>query len=157
MILDGLLLFDTVSAITASNTTQSSTNIIDLLNARDIGVGQGNGFTPQILCLVNNALTTTNSATLKVSAQGSSDSTTWTTYADSPVYSASELSAGVELARFDWPRRRGGSAMPRYLRLLYTVGTGVFSTGAVTSAIVLQTDAGVAGLGLYPPGIAISN
>jgi len=152
MIIDGYLLFDSASTITS---TQVSTNIIDLVNARDMGVGDDPAL--KIMCLVTTALTTTNSATLTVDAQGSTDNSTWTTYASSPAYTAGALVAGRRLFDIDWPRPPSGVSTPRYLRLNYTVGTGIFSAGAVTAALVLDRDDRVNAAGAYPAGINISN
>ena len=152
MILDGNLLLDTAAAITSS---AASTNIIDLANARDMGIGDGDGETPKVLCLVTTTFTTTNSATLQVIFEGSTDGTTWDQYAESTAYAAAALVAGNRLLDIDVPRPGAGQKIPRYLRLYYTVGTGVFSAGAVTSAIVLgRHDNPVPG---YPSGFTVSN
>ncbi len=152
MIIDGLLLFDSAALVTS---TAVSTNIVDLVNARDIGVGDDPAM--KIMVLVTTAITTTNSATLTVSAQGSTDNSTWSTYASSPAYAAATLVAGTRLFDIDWPRPAAGLATPRYLRLNYTVGTGIFSAGAVTAALVLDRDDRVNAAGAYPPGIRIAN
>lgn len=158
MILDGNLLFDTAAAITA---TAPSTNVVDLSNFRDLGVNGGEFAPPKLMCLVTTTFTTTNAATLTVSIQGSTDNSTWTTYTSSLAYAAATLVAGQRLFDIDLPRPPAGVAIPRYLRLNYTVGTGVFSAGAVTSALVMQrqdqpvSTAGVASG--YPSGFTVSN
>jgi len=152
MIIDGLLLFDSAAAVTS---TAASTNIVDLVNARDIGVGDDPAM--KVMVLVTTAITTTNSATLTVSAQGSTDNSTWSTYVSSPAYAAAALVAGARLFDIDWPRPAAGLATPRYIRLYYTVGTGIFSAGAVTAALVLDRDDRVNAAGAYPAGIAIAN
>lgn len=158
MILDGNLLLDTAAAITTST---NSTNVIDLSTFRDMGVGQEDGATPQILCIVSTAFTTTNSATLQVAFQGSTDNSTWNTYVSSPAYAAAALTAGARLLDIDVPRPAAGLAIPRYLRLSYTVGTGVFSAGNVTSAVVLgRLDQPVSASGFlsgYPSGFTVAN
>lgn len=158
MILDGNLLLDTASAITSS---ANSANVIDLATFRDLGVEGGVETPPKLLCLVTTAFTTTNSATLQVGVQGSTDSNTWTTYASSPATAAAALVAGARLFDIDLPRPPAGAAMPRYLRLAYTVGTGVFSAGNVTSALVLgRQDQPVGPSGNasgYPSGFTVAN
>ena len=151
MLLDNNLVFDTAAAITS---TAPSTNVVDLLNARDIGAGNAAGATPKLMVLVTTALATTNSATLTVQFQGSTNNSTFTTYAESRAYTAGELVAGNRLFDIDVPRPSGGAALPRYLRLNYVVGTGVFSQGAVTSAIVLGRDDISP---VYPPGVVVTN
>lgn len=150
MILDNSLLLDTAHAITA---TADSTNVIDLLNARDIGAGNAPGATPKLMVLVTTAFATTNAGTLTVKVQGSTDNSTYTTYAESRAYTSAEMTAGVRLLDIDIPRPSGTAALPRYLKLNYTVANA-FTGGAVTSAIVLGRDDNTPA---YPSGIAISN
>lgn len=158
MILDGNLLLDTASAITSSSV---SANVIDLANFRDLGVQGGESTPPKVMCLVTTAFTTTNAATLTVNVQGSTDSATWSTYASSPATAAAALVAGARLFDIDLPRPAAGDALPRYLRLSYTVGTGVFSAGAVTSALVLDRQDAPVGPGGqpsgYPSGFTVNN
>lgn len=158
MILDGNLLFDTAAAVTAS---ANSTNTVDLANFRDLGVDGGEYAVPKLMCLVTTTFTTTNAATLSVGIQGSTDNSTWTTYVTSQAYAVATLTAGQRLFDIDLPRPPAGVAIPRYLRLAYTVGTGVFSAGAVTSALVMQRqDQPVSTAGVvsgYPSGFTVSN
>lgn len=153
MILDQNLLFDTAAAVTS---TAPSTNVVDLANARDLGVQGGETTPPKLLCLVTTAFSSTNSATLQVNFQGSTDNSTWTTYASSPAYTAGALTAGARLFDVDLPRPPAGVSTPRYLRLDYVVGTGVFSAGALTSALVLARDDRPS-LGAYPSGFTVNN
>jgi hypothetical protein len=158
MIIDGNLLFDSAAAITSS---ANSTNTIDLANFRDLGVDGGEYAVPKLMVLVNTAFTTGGGATLQVNFQGSTDNSTWTTYASSPVYAAAALTAGARLFDIDMPRPPAGVAIPRYVRLSYTVGTSTFSAGAVTSALVMQRqDTPVSTAGYqsgYPSGFTVSN
>lgn len=148
MIIDGLLLFSSAQNIT-TGTTQASTNVIDLLNARDMGIG--NLYPLKVACFVTTAFTSTDTGLLTINLQGSTDNSTWTTYASSPAYSAADLTAGAKLAPLDWPHRQG--ALPRYLRLNYDVGALHFTPGAVTSMLVLDRQDATQ----YPPGLGISN
>lgn len=161
MILDANLLLDGntsspitgVAITTASGNTQASTNIVDLLNARDIGIGAG-APACKLLCLVTTAFTSTGSGTLNVMFQGSTDSTTWVTYAESGAIGKASLSAGVKIFNIDVPSvLPDNGPLPRYLRTAYAVGTATFSAGALISAIVLGRDDYKA----YPPGVTISN
>jgi hypothetical protein len=149
MLLDQNLLLDTAHALTA---TAASTNVVDLVNARDIAVGKAHGATPTLMVLVTTTFSTTNSGTLTVQFQGSTDNSTFTTYAESRAYTAGELVAGNRLFDDDIPRPSGGAATPRYLRLNYVVANA-FTAGAVTAAIVLGRDDLIA----YPPGVAVVN
>lgn len=156
MILDGLLLFDTAALV---NTVRASTNVIDLLNARDIGVGDNPAM--KVMVVVTTSFTTTNSATLMIQAQGSTDNTTYTTYAESRAYAAADLVAGNPLGNIDWPVIGPADPLPRYLRLNYVtgpnVGTSAFGTGTVSGAITAALVLDRQNFRAYPPGLAISN
>jgi hypothetical protein len=156
MILDASLFFDSTAAITS---TTPSTNTLDLWTFRDLGVDGGKYAVPKLMCLVTTAFLSTN-ATLQASFQGSTDNSGWTTYASSAAVPASALIAGARPFDLDLPRPPTGVAIPRYLRLLYTVGTGTFSAGAVTSSLVLGRQDGVVNGGYqsgYPSGFTVSN
>lgn len=148
MIIDGLLLFSSAQNIT-TGTAQVSTNVIDLLNARDMGIG--NLYPLKIACFVTTGFTSTDAGTLIISAQGSTDNTTWTTYAVSPTYSAADLVAGAKLMPLDWSHRQG--ALPRYLRLNYDSGSLHFTPGSITSMLVLDRQDATQ----YPAGLTIQN
>lgn len=155
MIIDANLLLDTAAAVpVAFGGTQASTNIIDLLNARDIGEGDMTGATPKILCLVTSAFLSAGASTLQVFAQGSTDNVTWTTYAETPAIPKATLTAGTMIARFSWPAVLPESgALPRYLRLVYGVAVATFTQSGITAAIVLSRDDS----GYYPPGVVVAN
>ncbi|WP_017773841.1 Bbp16 family capsid cement protein [Paraburkholderia kururiensis] len=168
MILDNNLLLDSQSAITASASSQASANVIDLFAAqgRDLGSADGAGLTPKLMVMITTAFASTNSATLNVQIQGAPDNGSgspgsYTTMAESGVLTNSNLVAGARILELDLPRPQAGQARPRFLRLNYVVGTGVYSTGAVTSALVLTRDdipQGAAGYnGGYAPGITVAN
>lgn len=154
MILDNNLLFDTLSTVWA--TTRPSTNVIDLANARDIGTGDAEQATPKVMVLVTTAFVASESGTLQVQCQGSTDNSNWSTYAESPAIAEAALTAGTRLLDIDWPRPGPGMALPRYLRLNYVVGASGFSAGALTAALVLgRQDAPP--LGAYPSGVVVNN
>ena len=148
MIIDGLLLFSTAQNLTTGS--EVSTNVIDLLNARDMGVGDDPAL--KIACFVTTAFSSTDSATLTISAQGSTDNSTYTIYAESRAFSAADLTIQTKLFPIDWPHR-SVTALPRYLRLGYTLGSLHFTPGALTSMLVLDRQDATQ----YPPGVGISN
>lgn len=150
MILDGALLFDSVSAITAASGTQASANVLDLLNARDMGIGDN----PSLKLLVQVGTAFAGGTSLAAKLQGSTDNVTYT---DMPVATPTALTlgaltAGARILDVDLPRPSSGQSMPRYLRMLYTT-VGTHSAGTVTSGIVLDRQDQVS----YPAGINISN
>jgi hypothetical protein len=150
MIMDGTLLFSTAQAITA---TAASTNIIDLTNARDLGIGNDYP-TVKVEMQIGTALTTTNSGTLTVQFQGSTDASSWTTYAESQAYAAAALTANTNHGfPISLPARSLGASLPQYYRLNYVVGTGVFSTGTVTAFLVLDRQWNHS----YPAGLTVAN
>lgn len=151
MILDSQLIFSNDQDL-AITTTTPSTNVIDLLGGvsvnfgpnasrfgADMGIGDGVAM-PKLLVVVSEALTTTNSATLAIAFQGSTDSSTWDEYMRTPAMAAADLALGNIIARMDWPPRAIGKSLPRYHRLSYIPATGVFSTGTLFAGIVLQRD-----------------
>lgn len=164
MILDNNLVFS--NAISAALTTTTGSTVIDLSGGsnfafgvgsvfgEDLGIGDGPAF-PKIGVYVGTAMTSTNSATLQVQFQGSTDSSTWTTYMETPAMAASLLAANTCIAKMDWPHRLVGAALPRYVRLNYVVATGVFSTGTLSSYVMLQRDDWP--LGLYPSGFTVGS
>lgn len=149
MIIDGLLLFSSAQNLTTG--TIDSTNVIDLLNARDMGIGDDPAL--KIACFVTTAFATTDAATLTVQALGSTDNSTYTVYAESRAYAAAALVAQAKLLPIDWPHRGPGDALPRYLKLSYVMSTLHFTPGAVSAMLVLDRQDGTQ----YPPGIYISN
>lgn len=139
MILDNTLVFSDGQAITTSTT---STNVVDLLNARDMGIGDNPAI--KLLALVTTAFTTdsTNASTLQITVQGSTNSTNsgFVNLAASAAYAAADLTAGRKIFPIDFPVLMNGQAMPRYIRLGYTSGVASWSTGALLAALVLDRE-----------------
>lgn len=145
MIFDQLLLLDTAAAITSS---RASTNMIDLGNARDMGIGNRSNL--KLLCMVTTAFTSTGSGTLQVAYMGSTDASNWNTYAQSIAYAKTVLTAGARLLEIDIPRN---GITDRYIAAYYTQGTAVFSAGAVTCGIVLDRQ----DQQYYPSGFTVAS
>jgi len=146
MIIDGLLLFDSNLALTS---TQTSTNVIDLVNARDVGPGNSTALTVMSTVLFQSG----GSSTLTITLQDSTDNSTYTTLAVSPAIAKANMTAGARLWGVTIPPLPAGRALGRYLRLNYTVGTADFTAGNLSAMIVLDDQLARA----YPPGITISN
>ncbi len=178
MILDALLQFDNAVSLAIAAGTQASTNVIDLGitsgiptsasggGARDIGIGDDPAM--KLLVQVSTTFTSGGAGTLAVALQGAIDngagapaafSTWWT----SPAYALATLVAGARLYDMDMPRPPDGIAIPRFLRLLYTVGAATMTAGNVSAFIVLDRDdqpyqsTNNSVQGGYPAGINVAN
>jgi len=179
MILDSLLQFDSASSLAIAAGTQDSANILDLhitggglpvlanlQGARDIGIGDNPAL--KLLVQVVTTFTSGGAGTLAVLLAGATDngsgganafSTWWT----SPTYALATLVAGARLLDMDMPRPPAGIAIPRFLKLTYTVGGATMTAGKVSAFIVIdrhdqpyQSTANST-LGGYPAGITIAN
>lgn len=166
MILDGALQFTgtagSVSADSPTIGTQQSTNVIDLVNARDMGIGDD----PALKLLIEILTTFASGTSLQVQLQGAPDNGSgspgsYTTMWDSGALAEAVLIAGRYVANIDLPRtilalpNTGASAaqaLPRFLRLQY-VTVGTHTAGGIYGSIVLDRQDYVA----YPAGITISN
>jgi len=151
MLLDGFMMFSNGQALTAVGTVDSA-NVLDVQNARDLGIGENK--TLKIFVQTGNALLSTGASTLQVNLQGSTDASTWTTMASSPANTKANITAaGTRIWSLDMPRPVAGQALPRYYKLTYAIGTTDFTSGTVNAGIVLDDQANVQ----YPVGIAVGN
>lgn len=165
MLLDNFMMFEAVAGV-AVTTGGSSTNVIDLLQERDIGIGDDPAL--KLLVLVTVALATGSTSLLQIQFQGAVSSAsgtggTWSTYFETGQIGTAALGVGQKLMNMDVPSLNpaginvgfGTAAlgMPRYLRLNYSVGTTSFSAGSITGGIVIDRDE----MPAYPPGVTILN
>lgn len=178
MILDAYQTFDIASSLAIAAGTQPSANVLDygILSgiptsangggARDMGIGDDPAL--KLMVQVGTAFTSGGAGTLSVAIQGAVDNgsgapAAFSTWWVSPVYALATLNAGSRLLDMDFPRPPDGIAVPRYVRLLYTVGTATMTAGTIYANVVLDrddqmyngTDNSV--LGGYPAGINIAN
>lgn len=182
MILDALQMFDLPLAPKDFNGiaigTTPSTNTLDygILSgipassagggARDMGIGDDPAL--KLLVQVGTAFTSGGAGTLSVAIQGAIDDGTgnpaaFSTWWSSPVYALATLNAGSRLLDMDFPRPPDGIAIPRFVRLLYTIAGAQFTAGTLVAGVVLDrpdqsyqgTDNSV--LGGYPAGIVVAN
>lgn len=159
MIEDGALQFTgvagTAGAVDSPTTgTQQSTNIIDLVNARDMGIGDNPAL--KLLCQVVTAFA--GGTSLQVQFQGAPDNGsgspgTYSTYAESAAILEADLTAGRYILPIDVPRPPPGAARPRFYRLQY-VTVGTHTAGGIHAALVLDRQDSAP---VYPAGITISN
>ena len=152
MILDLNLEFDPSTAIT---TTRDSTNIIDLGNPRDLGVG-----TPLVVMLfVTQAFVSAGGATLAVSVRGSADNVTYYDLIDTQAFSVAKLNtSGTGVQEIALPMKSidmPNNVFPRYLKLVYTVAVSSFSAGKIQAELVQGHDNEIQGQ--YPSGFTVAN
>lgn len=165
MILDGALQFTGAAGAVNSDTpttgTQQSTNILDLVNARDMGIGDDPAL--KILVLVTEAFTVGTSLNVQIQGapdDGTGNPGTWTTMIESGVLLEATMVVGRLILAIDLPRillptelaPTAAQALPRFLRLQY-VTDGTHTTGKVFGCIVLDRQDQIS----YPPGIVINN
>ncbi len=178
MILDALLQFDAAANLAQVVGDYNSTNVLDLggpglpvlanlQGARDIGIGDDPAL--KLLVQVTTAFTSAGAATLVVKLEGATDDGTGNAAAFSiwwvsPAYALATLAVvGARLLDMDMPRPPAGIAIPRFLKLVYTIGGATTTAGKVASYIVIDrmdqpySSTGNAVMGGYPAGITISN
>ncbi len=164
MIIDSQLSFSQAQAVTTVSTASTTITAYDesggntnIGNATrfgaDMGVSEGMN-KPKIVVSIPTAFTSTNSATLNFQFQGSTDSSTWTTYIESGAIAAASLVQGTVWV-FDWPRKAIGAAMPKYVRMYYALGTGVMTTGTINANVVLNADGWVGIADQYPANYVV--
>lgn len=177
MILDALQMFDSPSAprdLAQVAGTYPSTNILDYgieggipaEGAGTLGRDMGVGTRLQLFAQISTVFA--GGTSLQVTLQGAisdanGDPSTWTSWWSSPAYALANLTpVGQPLFSIDFPRPPAGVAIPRFVRLLYTI-VGTMTAGQVVAGVVLNrpdqaylsTNTGV--LGGYPSGITVAN
>src|SRR4030095_1473951 len=173
MILDGLLQFSGPNG-DSPTATGVSTNVIDLhlvgipvlaagQGARDMGIGDD----PALKLLVVVTAAFSGLTSLAVALQGATDDGTgnpgtFSTWWTGPSTALASLTVGARLYDMDMPRPPAGIAVPRFLRMSYTIaGTG--TGGTIKAFIVLDRDDQMynttnnAIMGGYPAGVIVAN
>lgn len=178
MILDAFQQFDSAANLAQPVGTYPSTNVLDYGvvsgvpssanggGARDMGIGDDPAL--KLLVIATTAFTSGGAGTLQVSIQGAPDNGAgspgaFTTWWSSPAYALATLALGARLLDMDFPRPPDGVAIPRYVRLLYTVAGATFTAGTLEAFVVIdRMDQNYQGtnnavLGGYQPGITVAN
>jgi|ERR1700679_554752 len=160
MIIDQFLVFDqgTYSTSTgmsganqfASGATTTSTNTLDLLNARDIGAGtEGDHTNLTVEFLITTAYTGGTSVNFQI--LGSTNNSAYTVYAETGAIPIASLGAG-KIVRLKMPTiNPDGGPLPRYLQCQYV------NAGANTAGAVIAWLGTVDQNRFYPPGVVVSN
>ncbi len=141
---------------TASATTGL---VINLGNARDLGIGPGEEI-PQVAVNIASAITSSCASTLiNAQFQGSTNSTLWTTYAETGAASTASYFAGASVFPLAVPRRPSGVGLPLYYRMSLVI-TGAnagetISTGSIIGGIVLARADSAGTLDQYSAGFTV--
>lgn len=165
--LDARLQFSSSQAVTASaastyfydqltgdqDTTTFNTSPNDVWGqatyfGEDLGIGKGLG-TPRVVVNVGTAFATLTS--LQIAFQGAPNNSTaqtssnrsdltFATYIETDAIVTSLLTANTRIAAFDWPMRKTGQALPRFVQLDYIVAGSAATAGTITADVTLGDD-----------------
>lgn len=170
MLFDATLLFYHAGAtyqftsgefVNLSGATANSTSaVINLGNARDLGIGPGQEI-PQLALTIGAGITSSCASTLiNAQFQGSTDSINWSTYAESGANTTASYAAGASVLPIAVPRRPSGAALPLYYRVNLAItggaGTAALSTGTIIGGIVLARADSAGTLDQYPAGFSVA-
>ncbi len=114
----------------------------------DLGIGKGLG-TPRIVVNVGTVFATLTS--LQVQFRGAPNNATaqasglrsdlvFAIYIETDTIALALLTANTRIAAFDWPMRKTGQALPRFIDMNYVVGGSSATTGTITSDVTLGDD-----------------
>lgn len=143
---------------TASTTTST---VINLGVQEDMGIGDGE-FVPKLALLIGSSgiTSTCQSLTINTKFQGSTDSVTWQTYAESGATSTASYQAGFFALPLDIPRRLHPDKLPQYYRVTLTLAGNASSetltTGSILGGIVIQRSDADDTIVQYPAGFSVS-
>jgi hypothetical protein len=129
----------------------------------DLGVGAGMG-TPRVVVSVGTVFATLT--TLQVQFQGAPNNATaqasglrsdlvFVTYIQTDTIATALLTASTQIASFDWPMRKTGAGLPRFVQLNYVVAGSNATTGTLKSAVTLGPNDGQSTLGQYGSGFSV--
>jgi hypothetical protein len=145
MILDSTNLFSNQQAVT---TTATSSNVIDLSAARDLGAGYDTNF----FIVVTQDATASGAATVQfalVAADSADLATNPVVLMQSDAIGKAALTSGTQVLRTAVPVSR--TAGKRYLGVSYTVATGPLTAGKFTAGLCLDLQANAA----YPEALNV--
>lgn len=181
--LDAKLQFSSAQAVTA---TAQSTNFYDQLTGEqdtttfttapadiwgkatyfgeDLGIGKGPG-TPRVIVSTIAAFLTLTS--LQIAFQGAPNNVTaqasglrsdltFVTYIETDTIAAALLTAATRIASFDWPMRKTGQALPRFVQLDYIVGGSSATAGTLNADVTLGDDDATNTLQYYPNNFTVA-
>lgn len=146
LLFEGSVAASGVVSGTAITVSRVSTNVLDMLANRDVGIFPGLAVSFDIV----QAFTAAGAATLVIDYQTSADNATFVTIFSSPAYPVANLTVGANIFRVDVPRMNYPDigTPNRYHRLNYTVATGPMTAGAVVAYLGPSQD--IRGFTVYP-------
>lgn len=167
MIFDINNIFYGSSPFTAGNfvslsglTSSTASTVINLTVPEDMGIGDGEAV-PNLAIYIGTGITSASgSAGINFQIQGSTDSSNWTTYAESGALTTGSLVAGGPIFPIALPKRPAGAALPQYYRLnlvMSSNGTASVSAGTIMAGIVLQRADSDNTLGQYKSGFTVGS
>lgn len=131
--------------------TPSPANIIpvnETFFGEDLGVGQGIG-TPRVIVSTIAAFATLTSLQVQfrgapenstAHASGLRSDLTFAVYIQTDTIATSLLTANTRIASFDWPMRKTGASLPRFVDLNYVVAGSNATTGTVNADVTIGDD-----------------
>lgn len=162
MILDKLLQFDPSTALASTIVTAgvASTNILDLLNGRDLGIGDGVNL-EAVFTIGTVFAASGGAASLTIAIQGAPDSSgspgTYKTLVQSGAIAKASLTAAAVI-RVPLATQAGNlelTSLPRFLRCFYTATTNDFTSGTFECDLVINPQAN--NPPTYPAGFTVAN
>lgn len=144
------LVWDAITG-SALTVTRASTNVLDMLSARDVGAGDN----LEAHVSVITAFTAGGAATLQIAYQTSPDNVTFVDVMLSPIIPVASLVVGAPIFRYKVPvfQLLDTGTPNRYHRLNYTVATGPMTAGAIAAYMTGGGDRNVQNA--YPRGYQI--
>lgn len=131
----------------------------------DLGIGKGLG-TPRVVVNVGTAFTTLTGLTIQfqgapnnvtAQASGNRSDLTFVTYIQTDEILTAALTANTRVAAFDWPMRKTGNGLPRFVQLYYVIAGSNPGAGTVTSDVTLGDDDAQTTLASYPNNYTVAN
>lgn len=168
MIFDINNIFFGTSPFTAGNyvslaglTGSTASTVINLQVAEDMGIGDGVAV-PNLAVYIGTGITSASgTATINLQIQGSTDSSNWTTYAESGGLTTASFAANSgPVFPIALPKRPAGAALPQYYRLNVVLAgnsASSISTGTIMAGIVLQRADSDNTLGQYKSGFSVGS
>jgi hypothetical protein len=111
----------------------------------DLGLGKGPG-TPRVMVEVGTVFATLTSLQIQfrgapnnatAQASGNRSDLTFAIYIQTDTIALALLTANTRIASFDWPMRKTGQSLPRFIDLNYVVAGSNATTGTVTADVTL--------------------